>query len=452
MPAKAKPRPRIHVPAPVSESLRKLGERIRKARHEAGLSQAQLGSPHFTRAYVSALELGKIRPAMRSMEFLAGKLGKPAGFFLEDEAQERRRREREIDISAAAALLTRSKASDALARIEELLQNATSPGEICRLRLMAGTAHNFLAQGAQALRELTTADRLATQLGRTDLLRSTTHQMAIAHRNLGDLGRARDLLQGLLKAAEESGSGDRPFRMRLLKDLGAVSWDLGEYERSSAYYQSALEWAQDIGDVASLTAVYHGLALSLRGLGDLEAAAAYLQKALGASQVSNDLAAAAILYNGLAVVAAERGHMEAAYRHVDRAIELARVTGPEAYVAHYLITKAECAIKAGRDGDGRRHATEALEVAQRTGNLRAGAAAQVVLGDLARRAGDLVAATSLLEEGAATYRKLEAKQELGEVLMRLGETARERGDAEAAQRYAEQAYQATRSKSGLMGR
>lgn len=442
---------RRRTPAPVGEGMQRLGERLRKARIEAGLSQAQLGAPHFTRAYISALELGKIRPAMKSLEFLAAKFGKSVAHFVDDEQKERQRRERELDISAASALLTRSTAADALPKITALLDESTVPEEIARLRLMAGTAHNFLAHGRDALRELTAAEKLAVQLGNADIERSARHQMAIALRNLGDLDRARSVLVELLSAAERSSSGDRIFRMKLLRDLGAVSWELGQAEKASAYYESALEWAKDIGDVSGLIAIYNGLAYARRSLGDLDGATAYLQRALGASQVANDLAASAILHNALAIFAGERGHLDAAYRHVDRAIELARVAGPDAYVAHYLTTKAECALKGKQTEDAERFAHEALSAAARTNNDRAAAGAQVVLGEVARRTGRTELAMERLEEAAARYGSIGAKQELGNVLMRLSGLAREHGDALRAQAYADRAFEATKVSSALMG-
>jgi tetratricopeptide (TPR) repeat protein len=400
---------------------------------------------------VSALELGKIRPAMRSLEFLAAKLGKSVAHFVDDEERARQWRERELDIKEAAALLTRSTSAEALQRIELLLEDASSPEEIARLRLMSATAHNFLAHGTSAMRELAIAERLATQLGNVELQRSVAHQMAIALRTIGDLARARTLLTDLLSDVEKSGGADRILRMKLLRDLGALNWDLGDYERANAYYESALEWAKDIGDVAGLIAIYNGLAYARRSLGDLDGATAYLQRALGASQVANDLAASAILHNALAVFAAERGHVDAAYRHVDRAIELARVTGPESYVAHYLTTKAECALKAGRLNEADQFANEALQTASRTENARAGAGAQVVLAEVARRTGSPQAGMARLEEAAATYRTIGARRELGDVLMRLSGLAREHGDPDGAQRYAEQAFQATKATSALMG-
>src|SRR5207245_4258478 len=93
-------------PAPLSPSLKKLGERLRDGRIAAGLSQAQLGAPYFTRAHVSAIELGKIRPAMRSLEHMAKELEKAASYFLDDAEVERARGERDLEIGSIAGLLT----------------------------------------------------------------------------------------------------------------------------------------------------------------------------------------------------------------------------------------------------------------------------------------------------------------------------------------------------------
>src|SRR5437868_10057090 len=103
-------RTRVRRPAPLSEALRQIGDRIRTARTEAGLSQAQLGAPHFTRAYVSAIELGKVRPAMKSLEFLAERLGKPTSYFLEDADADRRRQEQSAMVARGSQLISEGKA------------------------------------------------------------------------------------------------------------------------------------------------------------------------------------------------------------------------------------------------------------------------------------------------------------------------------------------------------
>src|SRR5919201_973419 len=87
-------RTRRRRPAPLSPALKRLGERLREARIAAGISQAELGAPYYTRAHVSAIELGKIRPAMRSLEHMARKLGRPASHFLDDPDASREQSER----------------------------------------------------------------------------------------------------------------------------------------------------------------------------------------------------------------------------------------------------------------------------------------------------------------------------------------------------------------------
>jgi len=442
-------RSRIRRPAPVSETLRQLGDRVRQARGDAGLSQAQLGAPHFTRAYVSAIELGKVRPAMKSLEFLADKLNKPVSFFVEDTEADRRRKERELEISLAMALLSRPTAAEALARAEELIETASSSTELRRLHLLAGNALNFLARGADALKHLTAAERASA----TDpvLARNIKYQMAIGYRLTMNVARAEDLLHQVLSEIELSAVPDQPFRMKVLKDLGAVAMDRGDYETANGYFVTAMEWAKDIGDVSGLISIYNGLAYSHRALGDLDAAASYLQRALVATEVVHDLTSAVVMLNGLAVIAAERGHMQAAYQHADRAIQIARASGPAAYVPHCLNTKAECAAKVGDWELAAVTAHEALELANAVSNDRAAAAARLVLSNVSLHHDDGANAERELQEAAAIYVAIGAKAELGETYMRISRLAGDRGQSKDAHRYATLAYEATKKSTALVG-
>ncbi len=63
-----------------------LGEKIRTARLEAGLSQRQLCGDTITRNMLSLIEHGSARPSMDTLRVLASRLGKPISFFLDEEA------------------------------------------------------------------------------------------------------------------------------------------------------------------------------------------------------------------------------------------------------------------------------------------------------------------------------------------------------------------------------
>src|SRR5437660_12528361 len=52
-----------------------VGARVRAARLDAGLTQAELGGSRFSKEYVSQVELGKTRPSPPALEWFAERLG-----------------------------------------------------------------------------------------------------------------------------------------------------------------------------------------------------------------------------------------------------------------------------------------------------------------------------------------------------------------------------------------
>ena len=63
-----------------------LGEKIRQARMEAGLSQRQLCGDTVTRNMLSQIENGTARPSMDTLKVFAARLGKTVSYFLEEDA------------------------------------------------------------------------------------------------------------------------------------------------------------------------------------------------------------------------------------------------------------------------------------------------------------------------------------------------------------------------------
>lgn len=63
-----------------------LGEKLRQARLEAGLSQRQLCGDTITRNMLSLIENGSAKPSMDTLKLLAARLGKSVSYFLEEDA------------------------------------------------------------------------------------------------------------------------------------------------------------------------------------------------------------------------------------------------------------------------------------------------------------------------------------------------------------------------------
>lgn len=62
----------------------KLGEKLRQARLEAGLSQRQLCGEEITRNMLSQIENGTASPSMKTLAYLANQLDKPISWFLNE--------------------------------------------------------------------------------------------------------------------------------------------------------------------------------------------------------------------------------------------------------------------------------------------------------------------------------------------------------------------------------
>lgn len=65
-----------------------IGEKLKQARLEAGLSQRQVCGDTITRNMLSLIENGSARPSMDTLKFLAAQLGKSVSFFLEETSVE----------------------------------------------------------------------------------------------------------------------------------------------------------------------------------------------------------------------------------------------------------------------------------------------------------------------------------------------------------------------------
>jgi transcriptional regulator with XRE-family HTH domain len=64
-------------PPPVGDTYQLIGERLREIRLRKGLTQAEVGAPYFTKQHVSAIEGGRMAPAIKSLRHFGKVLGVP---------------------------------------------------------------------------------------------------------------------------------------------------------------------------------------------------------------------------------------------------------------------------------------------------------------------------------------------------------------------------------------
>lgn len=229
-----------------------LGEKLRLARLEAGLSQRQLCGEEITRNMLSLIENGAASPSMKTLQYLASRLGKSVSYFLEETAvvsanqqtMENARRTFDAgDFEAAASWLDDYQAPDAVYDREMTL---------LWILTHIALAEQAIREGRQmyALELLNRADRKSAycsqELNRRRLLvlgqlrhQQVAHWLPSLDQEL--LLRARDALakrnperaEHLLEAMENH----RPPRWQLLR--GEVCFQKEDYSAALRYYQAA---------------------------------------------------------------------------------------------------------------------------------------------------------------------------------------------------------------------
>ncbi len=197
-----------------------LGEKLRRARLEAGLSQRQLCGEEITRNMLSLIENGSAKPSMKTLQYLAGRLGKSISYFLEETAvlspnQETMASARQLydagDFSRAAQVLANYKAPDAIYDREqkilwvllrlELAKQAIGEGKVLYAEELLNQTPVETAYLAEELkrRKLLLLGTLPGQKAAAQLPSIDSELLLRASETLasGDLARAAHLLEAM---------------------------------------------------------------------------------------------------------------------------------------------------------------------------------------------------------------------------------------------------------------
>ena len=123
-----------------------LGEKLRQARLEAGLSQRELCGDVITRNMLSQIENGAVSPSIATLRHLAQRLGRPMGYFLDEEAvtADRERLDR------AWEAYRRGRLSEAAEELEQLDDRDRRHGREqveLDVRIRLAMAHKAIGEG-----------------------------------------------------------------------------------------------------------------------------------------------------------------------------------------------------------------------------------------------------------------------------------------------------------------
>jgi transcriptional regulator with XRE-family HTH domain len=397
---------------------RQVGARLKAARTRAGLTQRELAEPRYTKAYISALENGLIKPSMAALRFLARKLGTVPSTFLADEDTHWQRLDAELRLAAGDW----QAAADRFQTILDTDPSGVGRG-LCLLGLAEanyrlGLARETIACASEAVELLTKAGRQAETL-------RATYWLAAGHHASDDPARARMLFESLLETTSV-GETEPDLRVRILVALATVEIGAGEASVAIGLLEEARAIGADLDDRRRAT-LLHSLAQSYRLSGDLEGAVRTGIESLALFRSVDARAEAASIENELAMTFLGLGNLAAAEEHAHEARLGMERDRDEFRLASLADTEARITLARGDVELAGRQAAAAADMAASLGYQKGLVDALLTVARAARRAGNPALAVDTLErasiaaEGGPTAR-------LRLVLTEWSELAAETGD------------------------
>src|SRR5438132_459980 len=373
----------------VSNAGQTLGERVRSARRDAGLSQAQLAGDELTKGFISQIESGLVRPSIRSLQHIASKLGRSLDYFIADEPLAATKRVTFHRLAAEAAV-ERLDWSVAQAESTAGLSVATEPTERAAfLRLLASAALN------QGRRE-EAFDRVTEGLALLDVAKQPLdvarllYVRGLAYGDAGQLVASTEAFETVRDIVERYEILDPRLRARVAVALGTTYRRLGRTTKAIASYETALATASRANELKLAAQGFMGIAVSHFDAGDLDAAIGSYERALELFERVADTSFELHVRQSLASIHFQQGHVAQARDLADRTIVRAAEVGDDHWGAVAQVVRARVLLSDGDAAEAKRLARQAERVLtsvgdqiQRAHALRVVAAASEARGETA---------------------------------------------------------------------
>lgn len=289
-----------------------LTERLRAARLATHLTQQELAGQHFSKSYISAIERGKMVPALQALEVLAERLAVPISYLLgESEIDARALEESNSVVHAAITPVSQIDEEEARRRLgqtetlirqdrpeaawEQLGGHDEPPVGWPLLLLphwawLTGWTVFLLGRSADAVRCLEQGLRLArflrlraprTRQAYWDEMIEWLHCfLGVAHCAQGQTVLALQYYRRGLEAIEQGRVGNAELKLWVYKGLGNEYFAQARYQEAIGCYRKALAEAENCNNKRQQGLAAGGLARAYQQQGDVFRAKTYYGQAL----------------------------------------------------------------------------------------------------------------------------------------------------------------------------
>lgn len=414
---------------------------VKQARHEAGMSLAQVGKGRVTAPAIYLIETGRTRPSLPTLEHIASRTGKPVEFFLADPAGN-------ADETLAAladleAMVSDGRFTEAIALGESLLGLGTSAHRLGRIRYFVAMAYTQMGQNerAEALLAQARAHFEAINDG-VMLAECLGAEASLAY--LNQRPEALALAEKALAVCRALEPVPLPIEARLLGILATALAANLDWDKAVETYRAAIDAAGSFVDLRLLARMYRELSAAYKELGQMDTAARYATRSVALLEILRDRVALARSENNLGLILMARGDLPAARQHLDRSIELGEETDLQVGRSRMLLSLCELCLQEDNIDRAGEFAREALVLAIRLHEGQNVAEAHMWLGRIADKLGDTDGTDSEFAQAIHGLEQLGRRESLFHFHGVYAEILERRGDVAQAYVHMKKALEASR--------
>lgn len=293
-----------------------IGRRLRRLRDERGMSQRELAAPGVSYAYISRIEADARRPSVKALRMLARKLGVSADY-LETGSEIRDTDERELQIAdAELELRLVEDTAPAEAKLKRLHTDALAAGDVVaasRASIALGLAAAHRGRNNDAIEKLQSGLELSavSPSARPDIYATLGRAYAAS----GRPQRAVELFERCREEVSQEPHDDVAAQVRFTTYLSYALTDLGDLGRAEDVLKETLGKAGEVTDAYSRVRLYWSVARLNEAQGRPAAALDHIRRAIALLDVTDDtlhLARAHLLCGSIML---SQGRAEEAGKH-----------------------------------------------------------------------------------------------------------------------------------------
>ena len=424
-----------------------LGQRLKRARLAAGLTQEALGAPGLTKGFISLLEHDRAKPSVETLVRLAERLAQPVSAFL-DGQDGVSGKVLEVLASRGRGELARRQYEAARAVFTELAELA----EACRHGGMARQATVGLGEAELGLRRLEEARRhleralaAAREAEDAGVECRALHGLATVEHRGSHFPQAVRLYKEAVGVLPRLGGAEPVLAGEIHLYLGTVLGRMGHVDDAVAAYTEAQALFEGAAHPERVGEALMGLGNVLSTNGDLASALGLYERARALFEQYEDLQDVAYVRNSLGILMLQTGRAPEALEHFGVSLAIKQRLGDGVGECRTLTELARAYFVTGDRGRAAATAAQAIARSGAVGLPDEAARARMVVGVLAAEAGELGRGGEEMLLAAQQCRASGMMPELVTIYHELARLASRRGRYQEAVGFHEQAFEALRA-------